>query len=477
MQEQTGHSPATILTVAKRVAGVLLFLSLLPVLVAACSDNPAPEATQTPTATATPVPTARPTATATPVPAARPTATATPVPAARPTATGRNGCRGGRGSCGRNGCRGGRGSCGRNGCRGGRGSCGRNGCRGGRGSCATPVPVTFTEPGIFNDNVFVLPISDALAVDGVTTPLELEEYTKRFYAHFEDEFDFLFVARNLVHGVDILEGSAFYIGVKNDVQGIGEPLFSDAGRWGSSGRLQGVINFRYVGTASPGLHEWTPIGRGPGLHEVMHRWANRIVPTVDGAHWGFSSANGLLGGFDITNLVDHGNGRYTAGRFNTTGSVGRPFSPIELYLAGLASAEEVPDLWVAEDGAWLLDSEGNKQFAANGYPLFTASRIRTLTFEDIVAEHGHRTPAVDQSQRNFRAALILLVNEEHPADLRVLEKLSEEVSWVSVPAFTDEGDKRRGNALRYTNFYESTDGQATISMDGLSQLQKNSQEQ
>ena len=477
MQEQTGHSPATILTVAKRVAGVLLFLSLLPVLVAACSDNPAPEATQTPTATATPVPTARPTATATPVPAARPTATATPVPAARPTATATP-VPAARPTATATPVPTARPTATATPVPTARPTATATPVPTARPTAtATPVPVTFTEPGIFNDNVFVLPISDALAVDGVTTPLELEEYTKRFYAHFEDEFDFLFVARNLVHGVDILEGSAFYIGVKNDVQGIGDPLFSDAGRWGSSGRLQGVINFRYVGTASPGLHEWTPIGRGPGLHEVMHRWANGIVPTVDGAHWGFSSANGLLGGFDITNLVDHGNGRYTAGRFNTSGSVGRPFSPIELYLAGLASAEEVPDLWVAEDGAWLLDSEGNKQFAANGYPLFTASRIRTLTFEDIVAEHGHRTPAVDQSQRNFRAALILLVNEEHPADLRVLEKLSEEVSWVSVPAFTDEGDKRRGNALRYTNFYESTDGQATISMDGLSQLQKNSQEQ
>ena len=172
---------------------------------------------------------------------------------------------------------------------------------------------------------------------------------------------------------------------------------------------------------------------------MVHRWANFIVPTVDGAHWGFSSANGLLGGFDITNLVDHGNGRYTAGWFNTNGSAGHPFSPIELYLAGLAPPEEVTDLWVAEDGAWLLDSEGNSQFAANGYPLFTASRIRTLTIEDIVAEHGQRIPAVDQSQRKFRAALILLVNEKHPADLRVLEKLSEEVSWVSVPASPMKG--------------------------------------
>ena len=138
-------------------------LALASVLaLSACNDDHEP--------TAKPVPTAIPTAT--------PTPTAKPVPTAIPTAT------------------------------------------------PTPMPVTFTGLGIYNDNVFVLPVSEDLAVDGVTTPLLLEEYTKRFYEHFNDEFDFLFVARNLVHGVDVQEAPDRYIGVKNDVQGIGKRVFS-----------------------------------------------------------------------------------------------------------------------------------------------------------------------------------------------------------------------------------------------------------
>ena len=324
---------------------------------------------------------------------------------------------------------------------------------------------------IWNDNLFVLSVSEDFVVDGLNAFLPLEEYSKRFYEHFEDNFDFLFVANNLVESVDILGPRGYYIPVKNDVQGIGSPLFSETGWWGSRGRLQGVIALPFVARTEdpewPEGREGTPIGSGPGVHEMMHRWANWLWPA--GAHWGFSSANGLLGGFDIALLEDHGSGRYTAGWFNTNGTVGLPFSPIELYLAGLAPPEEVPDLWVAEDGEWLLDSEGNRRLASNGYPLFTASRIRTLTIEDIIAEHGQRIPAVDRSQKDFRAAVILLVNEDHPANLQVLERLSEAISWVSVPAFTREGDRVN---LRSTNFYESANGQATITMDGLAESLK-----
>ena len=105
---------------------------------------------------------------------------------------------------------------------------------------------------------------------------------------------------------------------------------------------------------------------------------------------------------------------------------------------------------------------------------FSSSRISQFTIEDIIAEHGVRVPDSTQSQKEFRVALILLVTEEHPANQRVLEKLSEEMTWVTIPAFTDAGDKRRGSALRYTNFYESTGGQATLTMDSLSEFQRNS---
>ena len=328
----------------------------------------------------------------------------------------------------------------------------------------------FSKQQIFNDNVFVLPITENLVVDRAPSALAMRDYTRHFYGLFADEFDFLLVVRNLIYGVDF-DGviCARYIAVKNDVQGTGAALFSDEHSWGSSGRLQGVITFNYVATQSG--PEWAPIGRGPGLHEFMHRWANFVLPTADGAHWGFSSANGLLGGFDIINLVDHGDNRYTAGEFNTNGSHGQPFSPIEQYLAGFISPEEVPDLWVAEDGEWVRDSEGGILRASNGYKIFSASQIKTYTIADIISEHGPRVPGVSRSQRDFRAAVILLTDEKHPANRRVLERLSEDVSWTSHAAFTEEGDNPVGNAVWKTNFYESTGGRATIAMDGLSHFQ------
>ena len=348
-----------------------------------------------------------------------------------------------------------------------------------RNNCSTGVRVivepdevlVFTDPQTYNDNVFVLPVTESLVVDGAPSALPLRDYTRRFYRHFKDEFDFLLLAKNLIYGVDVDGIScARYLSVKNDVQGIGKPLYSEAQRWGSSGKLQGVVTFEYVGNQS--IPEWVPIGRGPGLHEFMHRWANSVLPTVDVSHWGFSSANGILGGFDITNLVDHGGNQYTAGEFNTNGSHGRPFSPIELYLAGLISAEEVPDLWVAEDGEWVRDSEGGILRASDGHKLFTASQIKTYTIEEIISEHGPRVPDASRSQRDFRAAVILLIDEKHPVSRRVLEQLSDDISWTSHAAFTEEGDRTSGGPLWFTNFYESTGGRATIAMEDMSHFQR-----
>ncbi len=326
------------------------------------------------------------------------------------------------------------------------------------------------EPGIYNDNIFVLPTSEDLAVDWAS--FAVEDYTRRFYDHFEDEFDFLLVVNNLIYGVDIDHAYAgAFFSVSNKVQGIGVELFSNAQSWGSSGKLQGVAYFPYVGFPNDTPeYRWSPIGRGPGIHELLHRWANFVVPTL-GSHWGFSSANGLLGGFDISSLLDHGSNRYSAGLFWPNGTAGRPFSPIELYLAGFIPPEEVPDLWVAEDGKWVLDSEGEFVRASDGDPIFTASRITTYTIEDIIAEHGPRVPDSSQSQRDFRAAVILMTDEKHPANRQVLERLSEEVSWTSHPAFTSEGDTYE-HPSRKTNFYESTGGRATITMDDLSHLQR-----
>ena len=305
-----------------------------------------------------------------------------------------------------------------------------------------------------------MPVAKNLAAGN----LPLKDYVARFYEYFSDEFDFLMFVPNLANSQLEIGGVSYYTGVMNDVQGIGTSIFSD-GSWGSAGKLQGVINFGSNSIYSISDRGWSIVADGPTLHELMHRWANDIVPSSYGGHWGFSSANGNIGGFDITNLVDRGGGRYTAGNFTVAGVADniQPYGPIELYLAGFIPQEEVPDLWVAEDGEYLRDEKGNSVRTANGEPVFTASRVKTYTIEDIIAEHGPRVPAHSQAQKDFRAAVILLVSEDYPATREILETISRDVSWFSY-AGDDESH-------RY-NFYEATGGRGTITMDGLSQLKR-----
>ncbi len=318
--------------------------------------------------------------------------------------------------------------------------------------------IVFTDPQIYNGNVFVLPVSESLAAGD----LPLRDYAERFYEHFGDEFDFLWFVSNLQPGQHEPGASiaAGHVRIRNDVTGIGISNLINDDRWGSASELQSVMNFPSYAIYSD---RRSILFEGPTLHELMHRWANSIVPTSNGSHWGFSSANGNIGGFDIAELENHGGGRYTAGSFPIAGVADNlmPFSPIELYLAGFIPPGEVPDLWVAEDGEWLRDEEGRIIHADNGHPMFAASQVRTYTIEDIISKHGPRVPDASQAQKGFRAAVILLVDQKHPATREALETLSADVSWFSHP---DEDESHR------YNFYEATGGRGTIIMDSLSQF-------
>ena len=318
------------------------------------------------------------------------------------------------------------------------------------------VLTTNEEPLIYNDNVFVLPVVEDLTAGH----LQLKDYAARFYEYFHDDFDFLIFVSNLSlfnhnpHNPSWWkpEYHGRYHNVMNDVQGIGKEVFSRNREWGSEDALQGTIHLAYSGSFSI----------GPALHELMHRWGNNIVQTGFGPHWGYSSANGQLGGFDVAELVDHGGDRYSVGSSEPAPSGWRihtePYSPIELYLAGLIPPEEVPDLWVAEDAEWL------DEYTDDGHQIFKASTVRTYTIEDIIAEHGERIPDSSQSQNDFRAAAILLIDENHPAIKWQLDKVSGHVSSFSL-AGADEFDDTY-------NFYEATGGRARIIMNGLSQFLK-----
>ena len=300
-----------------------------------------------------------------------------------------------------------------------------------------------------------------------TDPMDFEVLARFFFTHYEDAFDYLMVFSNLSRYGD--NEYYTYVGghhsVRNDVEGTGKSRYSRNQELGSVGRLNAILHFPWVYAVdtNDGAVNTALLG-GPSLHEIMHSWANYTIPTAVGVgvHWGFSSANGQLGGFDRANLVDHGGGQYSAGGFGLVGNGGNtvPYSPIELYFAGLIPPSEVPDLWVAEDGTGLKDASGNWVWVYDDADqIFTASKVSTWSIERIVAEHGARVPDSRQSQKHFRAALILAVDPLHPQRQSTLDDLSE-----AVQVFTHAGE----DDSYLFNFWEATGGRATLTMDGLS---------
>ena len=144
-------------------------------------------------------------------------------------------------------------------------------------------------------------------------------------------------------------------------------------------------------------------------------------------------------------------GRYTAGSFDPVGNR-LPYSPVELYLAGLVPPDEVPEVWVANDGAWSggVDASGNR--------VFTASDTEMWSIERVIEENGTRTPSWLDSQKTFRAATMLIVDD--PARSQdIARELSEALRVFSVPG--PDGDPGS------YNFWEATGGRATLATDRL----------
>ena len=286
-------------------------------------------------------------------------------------------------------------------------------------------------PFVYDDNLVVLPVSRGLA---------FEAYTRGFYKHFEDEFDFLvLVSPDNVHESG---PGGYFLSVANDVQGIGQEVYSRSREFGSAGRLKGIPFFSHVW--------WF---RGIILHEVLHQWAAYgSHPMASGAHFAnFSNIFGAFGGrfsSPFEEIVELGENRFRATRAPWYYSYG----PLELYVAGLVPPEDVPDFWVAIDGEWVDQESGT----------FTATKIEQYTVSDIIAAYGKRVPEASESQREFRMAVILLIDEKDPTvDSKLLESLSTDIAWFSF-AGADESEEN--------NFYEATGGRATLVMDGLAEF-------
>ncbi|MCY4199408.1 MAG: ankyrin repeat domain-containing protein [Gammaproteobacteria bacterium] len=202
-------------------------------------------------------------------------------------------------------------------------------------------------------------------------------------------------------------------------------------------------------------------------HELLHKWAAKGVPSgcvgSDGWHWGFASANGVLGGYDKNTLEDMGDGVYMMDRFSTLWGmeIRLRFSPIELYSMGLATADEVPDLQCLVNARWhedrcYQDDEHNWKckVRADGVSNHTAEQYLQSVSQD-PSTHTHA--AQTERKNKFRVLGIAPVFMSGPnfndVQIKSIARMLERYEDPVTQNFVDDG---------FISFYEATGGRATV---------------
>ncbi len=243
--------------------------------------------------------------------------------------------------------------------------------------------------------------------DGSINALPRQEIAKEFFRNHQDSYDFLVVLSNFDFAMPDAQAAAFYMGVKNDTQGIGLTQFDSSAFFGSSGKLQGMIDMGNLAN----------LGAGPGTagfdetlstlsHEFLHRWgagvkfrnADGTLSTAllgrDGTHWSY-----LL---DTDGSVLYGNDWQANGDGTFTSiSVGKYYSPLDLYLIGLYDRSQVPPMTLIENSS--IDPATLPQIGATA-----SGTARTVTIDNVIAAEGERMPGAAESQKAFKVGYILI---------------------------------------------------------------------
>ena len=150
-------------------------------------------------------------------------------------------------------------------------------------------------------------------------------------------------------------------------------------------------------------------------HEFTHTWAARAsylrngepVQLSDGSHWprglhspgAFAESGGLMGGVPWR---EHPDGTFTPleAREDETGH-----SWLDLYLAGLATPDEVPDTFILR----------NLRRTGGGSRAYTGEK-EIVTMEQILAALGPRDPPAARSQKVFNIGFVYLLEPGQEPD-------------------------------------------------------------
>ncbi|MEO7112049.1 MAG: hypothetical protein ABI183_16520 [Polyangiaceae bacterium] len=202
-------------------------------------------------------------------------------------------------------------------------------------------------------------------------------------------------------------------------------------------------------------------------------------------HWSFFfDPGGMAGGNPWQDMG--------GGSFSVTGQSPSTikYSPLDLYIMGLADKSEVPPFGVIENAVVPFDVKDpftGATYNASSFPWWgatpftvTGATRRTVTIDDVIAQNGPRVPDVTTSPKTFNIGIVLDVAADATDDeIAAAEADLDPIAATYPQAFHDATGGRGTFTIATTNTATdddagvgddggSTDGEATPSSSGSS---------
>ncbi len=233
---------------------------------------------------------------------------------------------------------------------------------------------------------------------------------QEFYKTHKDNYDFLvvFTSFEFETGEKVW---AFASPVRNDVQGIGINQYDNSDLFGSNGKLRSYIDMAALSrTAQDPEDPLFEYALSTLAHEVLHTWGIQVKYEDKNGNISenlLGSANSHWSYLLDTNASleyghkwrDNNDGSYTSVAHGTF------YSPLDLYLMGFVSKDEVPPFKL------LINPEIDRQSYSELNKTISAEE-QIITINDIIAAEGERVPASSDAQKEFRMAFILLTEKD-----------------------------------------------------------------
>lgn len=269
---------------------------------------------------------------------------------------------------------------------------------------------------------------DAKNQDGSYNDQPRKAIAAQYFKNHGDA-DFMVFLSTFNYAMPETTAQGFYLPVKNDVQGINQPIMDNSGLFGSTGKLQGTIDLGNVTSLAgnpygPKLDETLTVLN----HELMHRYGAYVrFKNLDGtmdssllgkdsSHWSYllDSKGSLMYG---NGWKDNGDGTFTSIAKQSS------YSPLDLYLMGMVPKEQVPSMLLIENA-----SIDKTQLPHLGDTI--TGTAKTVTIDDIIAAEGERISNAATAQKQFNVGFVLLTRagDNATAATQVIETLRE--AWA-----------------------------------------------